>query len=115
VDVPERVARNEAIFREVNERILEVGEQPEQGSPLDLVCECSDTACVGRVRVAAGDYEAVRRNPRRFIIVPGHLWHPELEREVARLPGYVILEKFDEAGDVAAETDPRGDDEREEV
>lgn len=110
MDVPERVARNQAIFREVNERITEIGEQRQDESPLDLVCECSVAACAERVTVGAGDYEAVRSHPRRFIVAVGHLWHPEVEREVARVPEYIVLEKFDEAGDVAEETDPRDDE-----
>jgi hypothetical protein len=115
VGLPERVARNEAIFREVNERIVGIGDEPDDETPLDLVCECSDTSCADRVAVIAREYEAVRGNPRRFIVVPGHVGHPKLEREVARLHGYAIVEKVEEAGDVAAETDPRGDDESEEV
>jgi hypothetical protein len=114
--LPERVAKNEAIFREVNERIAEIGDGlPEDGTPLDLVCECSDTACAEQFSIGAGEYEAVRANPRRFLILPGHLWHPEVEREVSRGSRYVILEKFDEAGEVAAETDPRSNGEDDEA
>ena len=55
----ERVARNEVLFREVNERIAELAEQ--QGrSDLPTLCECGRSECADSVMIAAADYEAVR-------------------------------------------------------
>jgi hypothetical protein len=102
----ERAARNEALFREVNEQVRAVsgqfGSPPEQTA---FVCECSNDGCVERIRVPVTVYESVRQNPRRFLLVPGHA--NEFERVVERANGYVIVEKEGRAGRIAARTDPR--------
>ena len=103
----ERAARNEALFREVNEQVRAVaaqfGSRPEESS---FVCECSDDSCVEKIRVPVAVYERVRQDPRRFLLVPGH--DNEFERVVERAGGYVIVEKEGGAGRIAAHTDPRG-------
>ncbi len=107
----DRVGINEAIFREVNERIVEVSAGLERnGSPgleLELVCECSDASCAGAVRATTSDYERVRSNAKHFIVLPTHIWNPEAEREVARTPRFTVIEKVAEAAEIATETDPR--------
>ena len=46
-DRAERVGLNEAVFREVNERIEDLAEKLDlEDRPLDLVCECGDANCV---------------------------------------------------------------------
>jgi hypothetical protein len=53
------------------------------------------------------EYEAVRREPTRFAVVPGHE-RPEIESIVERHPTYHVVEKRDEdARGIARETDPR--------
>lgn len=89
---------NEAAFRRVNEA-LQAGRS---GDPdeLDLICECGRLGCTEHIVVPADTYTAVRADPRRFMIVPGHEV-PEAERIVATYDGYVIVEKTGEAGEVA--------------
>jgi hypothetical protein len=53
-------------------------------------------------------YERVRANPRRFVMIAGHEM-PEVERVVDRSQGYFVVEKRNEAGVLAEETDPRRD------
>jgi hypothetical protein len=48
----------------------------------------------------------VRRDPRRFVVALGHE-DTEIERVVARLEGYTVVEKIAEAAEVAIEHDPR--------
>lgn len=100
----ERAARNEALFRQVNEEVAGLGQG--SGSGGSFVCECSDASCIERIQVALDDYEAVRANPRRFILKPGHE-HVELERVVERRDGYLVVEKVGGAGAVAERTAPR--------
>ena len=38
----ERIARNEALFREVNEQIKDVNDDVPAGSEAGFVCECGD-------------------------------------------------------------------------
>ena len=104
----ERAARNEALFREVNEQVDSLSERQRSGAAQELlfICECSDDRCTERVTVPRAVYEDVRANPRRFLVVPGH--DQAFEHVVDRTERYAIVEKEGPAGDVAEQTDPRG-------
>ena len=101
----ERAARNEAIFREANERISEVTEAQRE-SFAQFFCECSDTACTERIDVSLAEYEAVRARGARFALIVGHE-DPRVERVVERTDRYVVVEKFGRGAEVAEELDPR--------
>jgi hypothetical protein len=109
----ERRARNEAIFREVNERIEELSRRSgidEEDSLLPgFICECSSEGCTELLQVSYQQYEAVRENPRRFLVLPGHE-DLDVERVVDELATALIVEKRAEASRVALEHDPRSDD-----
>ena len=67
-----RVGKNEALFREVNERIRSVSEDWAKGdrtSRIEFVCECSRESCFETVGLTVAEYEEVRSDPRRFLIV----------------------------------------------
>jgi hypothetical protein len=103
----ERAGRNEALFREVNERVEELHDRLESGGTADFVCECPDDACTERLTVALETYERVRSNPRSFLVAPGHE-RPQLEHVVERGDGFLIVEKDDPvAGRIAEQTTPR--------
>lgn len=106
----ERLGANEALFREVNERVAEVAEQflaGETPATVNFSCECADGACVERIAMTLEEYEAVRAKATRFAVIPGHEM-PDIERVVARHPNYLVIEKQDpDAKEVALETDPR--------
>jgi len=89
---------NEAGFRRVNEAI-QAGRSAQRDT-LDLICECGRLGCTEHINVPEATYTAVRADPRRFMIVPGHEV-PEAERIVETFDGYVIVEKTGEAGEVA--------------
>ena len=67
----EKIARNESLFREVNERIAESAERFAAGEALFL-CECPDPTCTERVEATLGEYECVRRDGATFLVVNGH-------------------------------------------
>jgi hypothetical protein len=104
----ERLGANEALFREVNERVAEVAQQFIEGkSPINFSCECGDEACAEQIAMTVGEYEAVRSEATQFAVVPGHEV-PDIERVVSRHPAYFVVEKQDsDAEKVARETDPR--------
>ncbi len=105
-EVQRRLAFNETVFRDVNEGI-ERGQWPgEEGKPVGFRCECARLGCNLLVELTLADYEHVRSDPRRFLMIPGHEL-PEVESVVERKPTYVIVEKRDEAGEQAEEEDPR--------
>jgi hypothetical protein len=103
-----RLAQNEALYREVNERVSEQAERHDARpkSIYDFICECSDIECTMRLEIPLGEYERVRANPRRFLIAPDH-YLPDIETLMERHAGYWIIEKDDEAGEVAERLDPR--------
>jgi hypothetical protein len=58
--VEERVGRNEAIFRQVNERIVELGGELDV-SWLAIVCECADAPCAAVIEISVADYRRAAR------------------------------------------------------
>lgn len=102
-----RIGANESLFRETNEGI-ERGLWPgETDQRVPFRCECARLDCAEAVRLTPGEYERVRTNPRRFILVAGHEI-PDAEFVVDRYADYVVVEKVGEAASMAEERDPRG-------
>ena len=104
----ERIGLNEAVFREVNERIEDLAEGfGITSQPLDLVCECGDASCLERISMSQAEYERVRSESHRFAVYPGHEV-PGVEKVVDRRGGYAIVEKDEGAPEqIAEQTDPR--------
>ena len=102
----DRIARNEASYRELNEAIA--GPEELAGEPLMLLCECGDENCTQALHIPAAEYHAVRANPRRFIVLEGHEI-PDVERVVERRPGWLVVEKPEDVAHVVDRRDPRGD------
>jgi hypothetical protein len=69
-------------------------------------CECARLGCNLLLEVTLSAYEQVRSHPRRFVMIDGHQV-PELETVVQREPGYVVVQKLDQAGEKAEKTNPR--------
>jgi hypothetical protein len=105
----DRIGLNEAVFREVNERIESLASTFQLGSePLDLICECGDAQCVERITVNRDEYEELRADPHYFAVAPGHE-APDVEEVVEKRTGYDVVRKFKGVPEkVARETDPRG-------
>ncbi len=96
-----RLALNEVMFREINERLESRIETLSQGEPqLTVLCECSDPDCTTRLSVTTGEYETVRSDPRQFVVVPGHE-SERVERIVERTDRYEIVRKAGLAGEIA--------------
>ena len=107
MDRTERLAINESLFRETNERLAETSaEWGVTAGGLDLVCECADIDCAERIDVGPDEYERARSEPTLFLLTPGHE-QPESEEIVAANDRFVLVRKKGEAGEVADETDPR--------
>jgi hypothetical protein len=101
-----RKAKNEAIFREANEKIREARvELIETQGPTPFLCECSDTDCREVVLLDLLDYEFARADAKRFVIAAGHSTDGA---DVVRAgSGYAIVTKDGAAGEVTEATDPR--------
>jgi hypothetical protein len=106
----ERIARNEVLFREVNERIRHVHVGAGDLGSRDtfaVLCECGDQNCVEEIHLKPREYEQVRADPRQFVIAPGH-GIPEVEEIVDEGEGFEVARKHAEEAEVAERTDPRG-------
>ena len=76
-------------LREVNEQIrrLSAGWGVEE---LNLVCECERPGCFATLRISSSEYERVRADPERFLVLAGHEPSPGAVVEVS--PGYVVVQ-----------------------
>jgi hypothetical protein len=112
-----RQARNEALIREVNERIEQVDKAAEEAnvgseeSFFEFLCECGggntgDIGCEERIPMTISEYENVRSQNDRFAVSPGHE-RDELEWVAARNDRFVVVDKRATA-EPFVEDDPRG-------
>jgi len=102
----EKAARNQVVFREVNERIAELTGLVSQTGVNLFICECSDPGCAEAVEITAAEYEAVRADGCRFVIVNGHQM-PEIERVVEGNSRFLVVEKVGAAAEIAAAANMR--------
>ena len=106
----ERVAKNNAIFRNANEGIQTAARRYSIDGGVPFLCECADATCMEILRLELDDYEAIRTTPTHFINAPGHhtadqSWVTVVERR----NGYEVVEKIGPAAGVAEALDPRND------
>ena len=109
-----RAAKNQSLFREVNERI----EQLAAGKPgstfkemrlamqIDLACECMDESCAKEVTMTVEQYEAIRAESNSFFVIPGHEVS-DVEEIGHRGAKYVVVRKLGSGAAVAEKFDPR--------
>jgi hypothetical protein len=98
----ERVVRVEAAFREANEKLRwRVGLSFAGEATVPFICECGDERCTAAVRVPLETYDLARRDPRCFLIVPGHK-QLDSERIVVEGEGFQIVEKSGRAAELLA-------------
>lgn len=96
MDFASRAARNEEVFRGINERIEQGAEQHGVEAPLPFHCECARVSCVGTIDIPPADYERVVRERYRFVVIAGHE-DAAVEEVVERQDAYVVVEKVGEA------------------
>ena len=100
----QRAARNEALFREVNENIASLeARHGSSGEPV-FICECANPDCTAQLAVERDVYQRTRAQSRWFLLIPGHE-DPQLERIVERHPDFLVVEKTGAAGRVAEQTE----------
>jgi hypothetical protein len=101
----ERKARNQALFRQVNERIAEQASSWDvQSETQTFVCECSHIGCSEQIELSVLAYERVREDSTTFLVLPGHE-DLEHERVLADQGDYLIVRnKPGLAAEIARET-----------
>jgi hypothetical protein len=99
-----RTAQNEALFREVNERVKELNTAFDAlARHAEWICECGNTECVEPVQMSNEEYEAVRaRGSDCFLVRPSdaHVV-PEAETIVERNDRYWVVQKHGLAAEIA--------------
>lgn len=101
------LAKNEELFRNVNERIEEVSFGiPRDEARLEFLCECDRVGCEEKIQASRSEYEAIRTEPTQFLVLPGHE-DPRVERIVSSTDRYTVVEKRGQAAKDAIATDPR--------
>jgi hypothetical protein len=109
----ERLARNQSLFREVNERIEYLAEVNErigyvaEGATSEFVCECGNQECIETIELNLKAYERIRSNPTWFLVKPDHDIS-QIERVISRDDGFAVVERLI-AEEYLEETAPRSD------
>jgi hypothetical protein len=99
-----RAVNAEINGRRVNEAIERGGVE---GDRAVFVCECGYVGCNTTVELSIADYEAVRTDFDRFLVVPGHEID-EIDRVVERHTEHLVVVKREpEAKAAAHATDDR--------
>jgi hypothetical protein len=96
MDFAERAARNEEVFRSVNERIEQGAEQHAVSGTLPFHCECGRASCVETIEMLPRRYALIVRERYHFIVLPGHE-QPQIERVLETEPEFLVVEKLGEA------------------
>jgi hypothetical protein len=103
----DEAAERQSLFRDLNERIRELGERfdlPDE--PVEVVCECGHRDCRETIALSATEYELVRQSPARFVVLRGHEME-SVEHVVADKGEYLIVEKVGKGGRIATERESR--------
>ena len=102
----ERLARNEAASREINER-LEEAHPTEPGKYVRMICECSREVCDRVVAITKEEYEQIRSDPVQFVVVRDHVTE-DIERVVLETDRFTVIAKREGIpAEVAVQEDPR--------
>jgi hypothetical protein len=104
----ERLARNEALYRDVNERLKDLGDSFSAiAQRAVFVCECGRSDCVDRISLTLREYEDVRQEPTHFFVKKGHEM-PDVHDVVAESDRFTVVEKRPGGpAEFATEHDPR--------
>ncbi len=106
-----RAAQNQALFREVNERLEGIAETFQFVADRTVfACECARESCSEQIALSVDEYETLRRNGNRFAVKASeeHVFS-EVERIVERHDQYWVVQKIGAGAELANATNPRED------
>jgi hypothetical protein len=104
----ERIAKNEAVVREINELIQPPHEPASPSSFMHIVCECGSEECDSIIALTEDEHEQIRKDPRQFCVIEEHVIQ-DIEAIVEDNDRFAIVAKRQGTpAEVAIRTDPRG-------
>jgi hypothetical protein len=103
----ERVAKNEAVAREINEKIEQAHESLSPSSFMHIVCECGYEKCDVFIAVTMDEYERVRNDPRQFCVAGKHVMEDVEETVLVGERFSIVSKRAGVPAEVAIQTDPR--------
>jgi hypothetical protein len=101
-----RMAQNEVLFREVNERVKDIAAKLGDDGGYEYFCECANKDCTFRISLSLAEYETIRRDPKQFVVLPEH-HTPEIESVVSKSEHFWVVRKSGEVGEYVENLDPR--------
>jgi O-succinylbenzoate synthase len=104
----ERIAVNEGLFRNANERTAEWDEVRDSDEPVLYVCECANPDCRRRIRLTREEYERVRQDSKHFAATQGHQI-ADAETVIEDNGDWVVIEKHDDVAETVRAMDQRSD------
>jgi O-succinylbenzoate synthase len=102
----ERIAVNEGLFRNANERTAEWDEVRDSDEPVLYVCECANPDCRRRIRLTREEYERVRQDSKHFAATQGHQI-ADAETVIEDHGDWVVIEKHDDVVETVRAMDQR--------
>jgi anti-sigma B factor antagonist len=103
----DKEARNQALFRAVNEKIEQLAQRPGSDGHDLLICECGNPDCTQQIKLTRAEYERVRGHASRFVVALDHE-NPETESIIEQNERFAVVETYAGAPSrIARETDPR--------
>jgi hypothetical protein len=106
---PEQRFQRRAAVAEINGRQVNEAIEPRGKSTgtCVFVCECGHLGCSGTVEIPIGEYESVRTDFDRFLLIPGHEID-RVDRVVEHRGDYlVVVKRHPEAREMARASDER--------
>jgi len=99
-----RAARNQSLFREVNERLQDIADSFQSVSSTAVFsCECAALSCTEQIEMSMDEYEAVRSHPNHFAVLPGHVF-ADVENVISENERFVVVAKIGPGAKIAKET-----------
>jgi len=104
----ERIAVNEGLFRNANERMAQWDEVRQEEEAGLYVCECADSDCRKRIKLTRSEYERTRANSRHFAVATGHQI-VDAETVIEDNGEWLLVEKDEDVAHTVRSMDPRRD------
>jgi hypothetical protein len=103
----ERVARNEATSRDINEGLEQAHAADPPESFFRIVCECGQDSCDRLIAITLAEYERVRADALRFAVLRDHVI-ADVELVIKDTDRFVVVAKREGTpAQVASEDNPK--------